>query len=140
MEKITVRRLNFYRETSRVLAEQQGLRGFRSNSQHVALLDQSVKDAVDNRQALTAVFIDLKSTYGNTCAFKHFAGIRWGCTEPTLLHTYHAFIRALLTYFCGPLFVAGGKYSLEKVKNSGLIYCFWGSNHQPDRRQAYDDW
>ncbi|GFY38073.1 reverse transcriptase domain-containing protein [Trichonephila inaurata madagascariensis] len=53
-------------ETSRLLAEEKvGLRISRSTNQHVALLNQFVKDGVDNRQVLTAVFIYLKSAYGN---------------------------------------------------------------------------
>lgn len=45
MEKIIVRRVNFYLETNGLLAEEQV--GFRSVSQHGALMSQSVKDALD---------------------------------------------------------------------------------------------
>ncbi|GFU91726.1 transposable element Tc1 transposase [Trichonephila clavipes] len=53
-------------ETSGLLAkEQAGFRSSKSIHQHPALVSQLVKDALDNRQALTAVFIDLKSAYDN---------------------------------------------------------------------------
>ncbi|GIY82787.1 uncharacterized protein CEXT_276911 [Caerostris extrusa] len=66
MEKIVVRRLNYYLETNRFIAKKQaGFRSSRSTNQHVALLNQCVKDALDNNHVLTAVFIDLKSAYDN---------------------------------------------------------------------------
>ncbi|GIY08049.1 reverse transcriptase domain-containing protein [Caerostris darwini] len=66
MEKIVVRRPNYYLETNGFIAkEQAGFRSSRSTNQHVALLSQCVKDSLDNNHVLTAVFIDLKSAYDN---------------------------------------------------------------------------
>ncbi|GIY12969.1 reverse transcriptase domain-containing protein [Caerostris darwini] len=66
MEKIVVKRLNYYLNTNGFIAkEQAGLRSSRSTNQHVALLSQCVKDALDYNHVLTAVFIDLKSAYDN---------------------------------------------------------------------------
>ncbi|GIY01434.1 hypothetical protein CEXT_427531 [Caerostris extrusa] len=50
---------------------------------------------------------------------KRLAGARWSCTGPTLLQTYHAFIRPLLTYCCKSLVVAivkSTRFSGESLK------------------------
>ncbi|GFY56693.1 hypothetical protein TNIN_252881 [Trichonephila inaurata madagascariensis] len=48
MERITTKSLSWLLETNNLLAEDRvGLRQFRSTNQHVALLNQSIKDALD---------------------------------------------------------------------------------------------
>jgi len=64
MERIINTRLNWLLETNNVIAnEQAGFRIHRSTSEHIAKLSQFIKDALDNKRILTAVFIDLKSAY-----------------------------------------------------------------------------
>jgi hypothetical protein len=59
MERITNSRLNWLLETNNVTAnEQAGFRIHRSTSEHIAKLSQFIKDAMDNKSILTAVFID----------------------------------------------------------------------------------
>ena len=64
MERIINTKLNWLLETNNVIGnEQAGFRIHRSTSEHVAKLSQFIKDALDNKHILTAVFIDFKSTY-----------------------------------------------------------------------------
>jgi hypothetical protein len=64
MEQIINTRLNWLLKTNNVIAnEQAGFRIHRSTSEHIAKLDQFIKDALDNKHILTAVFIDFKSAY-----------------------------------------------------------------------------
>jgi len=64
MERIINTRLNWLLETNNVIAnEQAGFRTHRSTSEHLAKLSQFIKDALDNKRTLTAVFIDFKSAY-----------------------------------------------------------------------------
>ena len=64
MERIINTRLNWLLETNNVIAnEQAGFRIHRSTSEHIAKLSQFIKDALDNKRILTAVFIDFKSAY-----------------------------------------------------------------------------
>jgi hypothetical protein len=61
MERIMNTRLNWLLETNNIIAnEQAGFRIHRSTSEHIAKL---IKDALDNKSLLTAVFIDFKSAY-----------------------------------------------------------------------------
>jgi len=51
-------------ETNNVIANKQAeFRIHRSTSEHIANLSQFIKDALDNKHILTAVFIDFKSAY-----------------------------------------------------------------------------
>ncbi|GIY16585.1 hypothetical protein CDAR_598921 [Caerostris darwini] len=57
-------RLNWYLESHSLLAgEQAGFRKFKSTAHPVTLFSQAIKDALDSKQVLTAVAIDLKSAY-----------------------------------------------------------------------------
>jgi len=64
MERIINTRLNWLLETNNVIAnEQAGFGIHRSTSKHIAKLSQFIKDVLDNKCILTAVFIDFKSAY-----------------------------------------------------------------------------
>jgi len=64
MERIINTRLNWLLKTNNVIPnEQAGFRIHRSTSEHIAQLSQFIKDALDNKRILTAVFIDFKSVY-----------------------------------------------------------------------------
>ena len=64
MEKMINKRLNWYFERYGIIGnEQAGFRIKRSTSQQVAKLSQNIKDALDNKHTLTAVFVDLRSAY-----------------------------------------------------------------------------
>ena len=64
MERMVNSRLNWYLEMSGIIAnEQEGFRAHRSTTQQVAKLSQHIKDALDKRRILIAVFIDYKSAY-----------------------------------------------------------------------------
>jgi predicted transcriptional regulator with HTH domain len=64
MERIINTRLNWLLETNNVIAnEQAGFRMHRLTSERIAKLRQFIKDALDNKRKLTAVFIDFKSAY-----------------------------------------------------------------------------
>nr|CDS28071.1 reverse transcriptase [Hymenolepis microstoma] len=57
-------RLTWFLETNNILGnEQAGFRPQRSTNHQVATLSQHIKDALDARHTLTAVFIDSKSAY-----------------------------------------------------------------------------
>jgi hypothetical protein len=61
MERIINTRLL---ETNNAIAnEQAGFRIHKSTSEHIAKLSQFIKDALDNKRILTAVFIDFKLAY-----------------------------------------------------------------------------
>ena len=64
MERIFNTRLNWLFETNNIIAnEQAGFIFHSSTSEHIAKLSQFIKDALDNKCILTAVFIDFKSAY-----------------------------------------------------------------------------
>jgi len=64
MERIINTRLNWLLETNNIIAnEQAGFRIHRSTSEHIVKLSQFIKDALDNKHILTAVFVDFKSAY-----------------------------------------------------------------------------
>ena len=64
MERIINTRLNWLLETSNIIAnEQAGFRSHRSTSEHIVKLSHFIKDALDNKHILTAVFVDFKSAY-----------------------------------------------------------------------------
>jgi len=64
IEWIINTRLNWLLETNNVIAnEQAGFRIHRSTGEHVTKLSQFIKDALDNKRIITAVFIDFKSAY-----------------------------------------------------------------------------
>nr|CUU00436.1 hypothetical transcript [Hymenolepis microstoma] len=59
MERMVITRLDWFNETNNILRNEQA--GFwlqRSTNQQVATLSQHIKDALDARNTLTAVFID----------------------------------------------------------------------------------
>ena len=57
MERIINTRLNWLLETNNIIAnEQAGFRTHRSTSEHIVKLSQFVKDTLDNKRILTAVF------------------------------------------------------------------------------------
>ena len=59
MERIINTRLNWLLETNNIITnEQAGFRIHRSTSEHIVKLSQFIKDALDNKQILTAVFVD----------------------------------------------------------------------------------
>jgi hypothetical protein len=61
--KINTRR-NWLFETSNMRANKQaGFSIYTSTSEHIAKFGQFIKDALDNKRILTAVFVDLKSAY-----------------------------------------------------------------------------
>jgi len=64
METIINTRLNWLLETNNIIAnEQAGFRIHRSTSEHKAKFSQFIKNALDNKRILTAVFVDFKSAY-----------------------------------------------------------------------------
>ncbi|GIY19700.1 putative RNA-directed DNA polymerase from transposon BS [Caerostris extrusa] len=64
MERMVYNRLNWYLESHSMLAEEQaGFRKFKSTAHHVTLLSRLYKDALDSKQVLTAIAVDLKSAY-----------------------------------------------------------------------------
>ncbi|VDO12716.1 unnamed protein product [Rodentolepis nana] len=64
MERTVNRRLTWFLETNDILrSEQAGFRPQRSTNQQVATFSQHIKDALDARNTLTAVFVDFKSAY-----------------------------------------------------------------------------
>jgi hypothetical protein len=69
MERVTNTRLNWLLETNNMIANEQAeFRIHRSTSENIAKFSQFIKDALDNKRILTAVFIDFKSAYD--CVWK----------------------------------------------------------------------
>jgi len=63
-ERMINTRLNWLLEINNIMAnEQAGFRIHRSTIEHIAKFSQFIKDALDNKRILTAVFIDFKSAY-----------------------------------------------------------------------------
>ena len=64
MERIINTRLNWLLETNNIIAnEQAGFRIHKSTSEHRAKLSKFIKDALDNKRILTAVYNDFKFAY-----------------------------------------------------------------------------
>jgi hypothetical protein len=64
MEIIINTRLNCLLETNHMIAnEQAGFRIHRSTNERIAKFSQFIKDALDNKRILTAIFVDSKSDY-----------------------------------------------------------------------------
>ena len=64
MERIINTRRNWLLETNNITAnEPAAFRIHRSTSEHIAKFSQFIKDALDNKRILTAVFIDFNSAY-----------------------------------------------------------------------------
>jgi len=64
MERIINTRINWLLETNNVIAnEQAGFRIHRPTSEHIPKLSQFIKETLDTKHKLTAVFIDFKSAY-----------------------------------------------------------------------------
>lgn len=64
MERMIIKRLNWFLETEDILSkEQAGFRRNRSTTDQVARLSQTIKDSLDGRNVLTAVHVDFKSAY-----------------------------------------------------------------------------
>jgi len=63
MERKINTRLNWLLETNIIANEQAGFRIHRSTSEHIAKFSQFIKNALDNKRILTAVFVDFKSAY-----------------------------------------------------------------------------
>ncbi|GBM65063.1 hypothetical protein AVEN_86716-1 [Araneus ventricosus] len=64
MERLVVNRLNWYFEEYGILAvEQAGFHNHRSTCDQVTQFSQFVKEALDDRNILTAIYIDFKGAY-----------------------------------------------------------------------------
>jgi hypothetical protein len=64
VERIIKTRLNWLLETKNIIANgQAGFSFHRSTSEHIARFSQSIKDALDNKHILTAVFVNFKPAY-----------------------------------------------------------------------------
>ncbi|GIX68917.1 putative RNA-directed DNA polymerase from transposon BS [Caerostris extrusa] len=64
MQKLILNRLNWYMEDRNIIVNEQA--GFRKIVQHqtrLLTISQIVKDALENRNILTAVYVDFKSAY-----------------------------------------------------------------------------
>jgi len=93
MERINNTRLNWLLETTNVIAnEQAGFTIHRSTSEHIAKLNQFIKDALDNKRILTAVFIDFKSAHDSVWKENILLKlVRWGIRS-NLLQWFESFI------------------------------------------------
>ena len=66
MERIINTRLNWLIETNNIIAkEPEGFRIHRSTSEHITKFSQLIKDALENKRTVTAVFIDFISAYNS---------------------------------------------------------------------------
>ena len=92
MERIINTRLNWLLETNNVIAnEQAGFRIRRSTSEHIAELSQFIKDALDNKRILAAVFVDFKSAYDSIWKENLLKLVRFGIRS-NLLQWLESFI------------------------------------------------
>jgi hypothetical protein len=63
-EKMVSVRLNWYLETQNLLSPAQaGFRRYCSTNQQIVLCNQEIKDSLDRKEILLAVFVDFKSAY-----------------------------------------------------------------------------
>jgi len=117
MERIINARLNWLLETNNIIAnEQAGFRTHRSTREHIVKLSQFIKDALDNKQILTAVFVDFKSAYDSVWKENLlFKLIRSGIRS-NLLHWLESFIshRAYKVQY-------GEHYSKYHILQTGLL-------------------
>jgi hypothetical protein len=93
MERIINSRLNWLLETNYIIAnEQAGFRIHRSTSDHIAKLSQFIKDALDDKRILTAVFIDFKSAYDSVWKENLLLNLARSGVRANLLHWIESFI------------------------------------------------
>jgi hypothetical protein len=72
MEKMVGARLNWYLETQNLLSPAQaaGFRRYCSTNQQTVMLSQEIKDSLDRKEILLAVFVDFKSAYDSVWRVK----------------------------------------------------------------------
>jgi hypothetical protein len=102
MERIINARLNWLLETNNIIAnEQAGFRTHGSTSEHIVKISQFIKDALDNKRILTAVFVDFKSAYDSVWKENLLVILIRSGIRSNLLHWLESFIshRAYRTLF-----------------------------------------
>jgi hypothetical protein len=71
MEKMDGARLNWYLETQNLPSPAQtGFRRYCSTNQQIVMLSQEIKDSLDRKETLLAVFADFKSAYDSVWRVK----------------------------------------------------------------------
>lgn len=94
MEKMVNKRLNWYIETSHILAnEQTGFRTNRSTNQQVTKLSQHIKDALNRKHILTAIFVDFSTAYDSVWKERLLQKLLRAGVNSKMLHWIEAFIR-----------------------------------------------
>jgi len=116
MERIINNRLQWVLETNRTVnQEQAGFRTHRSTSEHVVKLSQSIKDTLDKKQILTAVFVDFQSAYDKVCKQNLLLKLVRQRTKLKLLSWLELF---LTQRSCRVKY--GEEYSKNKILQTGL--------------------
>jgi hypothetical protein len=93
MEGIINTRLNWLLETNNIIANEQAeFRIHRSTSEHIVKLSQFIKDALDNKHILTAVFVNFKSAYDSVWKENLLSKLIRSGIRSNLLHWLESFI------------------------------------------------
>jgi hypothetical protein len=93
VERIINSRLNWLLETNNIIANEQArFRIHRSTSDHIAKLSQFIKDRLDDKRILTAVFIDFKSAYDSVWKENLLLKLARYGVRANLLHWIESFI------------------------------------------------
>ena len=71
MERMVCNHLTWFLEIQNILVEEQaGFRKHQSTSQQVTLLSQEIKDCLDKKQTVLAVYVDFKGAYDSVPRLK----------------------------------------------------------------------
>ena len=116
MERIINNRLNWLLETNNVIANKQaGFRIHRSTSEHIAKFSQCIKDALDDKCQLKAVYIDFKSAYDSVWKENLLLKLAQSGIRSNLLQWFESFISHRVGKVC-----YGDHYSKYHTLQTGL--------------------
>jgi hypothetical protein len=92
-EKMVGARLNWYLETQNLLSPAQvGFRRYCSTNQQIVKLSQEIKDSLDRKEILLAVFVDFKSAYDSVWRVKLMDKLQKIGVRGRMLKWFHNFI------------------------------------------------
>jgi hypothetical protein len=93
MEKMVSVRMNWYLETQNLLSPAQaGFRRYCSTNQQIVMLSQEIKDSLDRKEILLAVFVDFKSAYDSVWRVKLMDKLQKIGVRGRMLKWFHNFI------------------------------------------------
>jgi hypothetical protein len=112
VEKMVSVRLNWYLETQNLPSPAQaGFRIYCSTNQQIVMPSQEIKDSLDRKETLLAVFVDFKSVYDSVWRVKLMDKLQKIGIKGSMLKWFHNFITQC---FCATKF----ENNLSKYKQT----------------------